>query len=1201
MKTYNPIRNTALILIVLLAGTLTSRAAITVQGWWHLDSTQPTADSSGNARPFGSAFSNHPNSGGQVNALLVNNGAGGPLGSSGWTSTQCVRLGYLGVDGHARQSSMWGIGYVPPSTNFGIEIWARPQNTGFINGNTWYFSSGDSGGVVLRCVDNGDGTSSMVATILGVNIDVGSPALIDTNRWTHYAIVNNNGTTTFYTNGVACGTSDVGNATPSAGTVYIGTPSDNQAIDAYLDEARMFTFASGAFLTSDLLLRPAGPDIVGQPQNASVWNGGAASFGVIPSFDNSITYQWQRGNGTTLPGQTAAKLYFNTVALTDSGSNYQCAVTLGATTKTSAPPATLTVVPVNPSNVAAYRTTINAEPTLLAYFPVDSDTGGTLSNTKDGTHNGTLEGGATYDGATNTTFGQRSVSLQVDGDVQIPNNPAFEFSSGNGTIEAIVNMREGTGTEPTIFSEAQDGGQPYYVFGASKTGGSLVYYSVTSSGSPTNELSWTLPVNLIGTLTHVALVFTSDGNVTAYANGQNLGSQAQTGFGSGSGAPAWIGAVGTTTTDYRWDGTIDEVAVYGSALSQNSIQVHYSKFFYGTNTAAASIVSQPTSKTLLAGGTPSLIVQATGTLPLSYVWRTNGVQVAGATTSTLTLPPLPASSSVSCVLSVSNVYGGTNSQPIVLNFTAPPAGYPSAVMTDHPSGFWRLADGAAPTAVDSAGMNNGAYNPTGVTYSVTSILGEGGTAVTFDGIAGRAIVPVSPTLNPSGPFTVEFWGKLTAYGFWVPISSMNRPARDGGYEYYLDGNSPGYEWHCAPGGYAMLTADFTPPTVGVWYHLAGIYDGTNFVFYINGDPAGLYIDNPHLEEGGPSFVANVVKGFYIGSRSDDTHFYNGTMADVAFYNYALSQQQVRRHVFAGLASPIHMALGPVSGVVVDSKPSGSTHGGINGPLGTNAAAWVASSSDGTRTRNGVMQFNGTNGNQITLAANPDFGSFTGTIMFWMKSAGTVGTNTGGAALFDRSISFPNFGKEGDVIVQQDDGSILVQPEYYDTQVLATPPLSGGSVSDGLWHHVAYVYDQTTTGGITLYVDGTQVGSGTYTASFAWAWPAQQEIELGQSHDTSWKQFDGQMDDFRIYSRMLTSTEIASVVSTDALVDTTTLQVRFNFDAAPPAHGLGVTWTPTLALPQASPGATGPYADQPSGRAPLLVSPAGNQFFRARSP
>src|ERR1035437_5902861 len=96
-------------LAALLGGICVSSAAVTVQGWWHLDSSQPITDSSGLGRTFGSAYSTAPATGGAVAAQVVNNGAGGPLDSSGWTSTQCIQVG-VGVGGK-RQSSMWGLGY----------------------------------------------------------------------------------------------------------------------------------------------------------------------------------------------------------------------------------------------------------------------------------------------------------------------------------------------------------------------------------------------------------------------------------------------------------------------------------------------------------------------------------------------------------------------------------------------------------------------------------------------------------------------------------------------------------------------------------------------------------------------------------------------------------------------------------------------------------------------------------------------------------------------------------------------------------------------------------------------------------------------------------------------------------------------------------------------------------------------------------
>jgi hypothetical protein len=1206
IKQPRPMRKNILTAAALLIGVMTGSAAVTVQGWWHLDSSQPITDSSGNNRTFGSAYSTAPATGGQFAGLVVNNGAGGPLDGTGWISTQCVQVG-VGVGGK-RQSAMWGIGYNPPADNYGIEIWVFPQGNGIAGGSGgWIFSSGQGGGVALRINNPSgspdfDGTQYIDAFVLGGTATIGSQAIIDTNKWMHLAIVSSAGVLTFYTNGVPCGDSLTSGATTPAGDVYIGTPSDNQAYYGYLDEARMFTFAAGAFSTNDLLLRAAGPNIVVQPQpNVYVWSGGAAPFSLSASFDFSVQYQWRRG-GIPQSGATQSSYLLPVVAPADSGSTFDCVVTSGGIAVTSSV-AQLTVIVPNASDVAAYRNVVQAEPSLKAYFPVDNDTGITLTNVADATrlHDGTLELNATYDGRTNAAFGQRALSLNADGDVQIPNNPAFEFASGFGTIEGLVYLSETLSTDPTIFAEANDGGLgSYYAIRASANGNSLLYDNFNGVDP---QLSWPVPGGLLGKLSHVAVVIDNLTNVTAYVNGQNLGTGAQSlaGFGSaGQGSPAWIGSMGTSVTDNRWAGTIDELAVYGSALSQDTIQIHYSTLVYGTNTAGPSIVSQPPSKTVFAGASPVLQVRAAGTLPLSYQWTTNSVAIPGATSPALALSNVTTTATYG--LTVKNAYGTTNTS-VVLTVAAPPPGYTATLMTDHPTALWRLGDGSGQPALDSAGFNDGAYNASGVTYGAASIPGEAGTAVTLDGAAGRAIAPYTPVLNPNGPLTVEFWAKLNSYGFWVPVSSMNRPARDGGYEFYLDGNAVGYEWHSAPGGYAVLTADFTAPTVGVWYHLAGIYDGTNYLLYINGNPAGLYIDNPNLEEGGALPAANLVKGFYIGSRSDDTHYWNGTMADVAFYNYALTQEQVRKHVFAGLALPIQMALAQNPNVVVDSQPAGAPHGGINGPLGTNAATWVASISDGTRTRTGVMQFSGTAGNQITLAANPDFGSPVGTIMFWMKSAGTVPPGSEGAILFDRRLdltsSITDFGSAGDVIVQHDDGSVFVQPEYYNTQVLQTP-LSGGSVSDGLWHHVAYVYDQSTSGSITLYVDGAQVGSGTYKTAYAWAWPAAQEIELGQSHDPYWEQFDGQMDDFRFYNRILTSAEVNSVFSSDALVDTTALKVRFNFDAAP--GGLAVSWSPSVAEPQSATAATGPYVDQATGRTPILVPPSGEAgFFRAKSP
>ena len=1151
-------------------------ATVTTQEWFHFGEGGAVAqtDSSGNGRNYlNSFFATLP-------PVPSPNAAGGVLGNSSYTSTTSM---LFGSDG--RVSELYDTGYQPPGTNYGVEIWFWPRNRGFVSDGTQgaftplfslggsIFGAGPGGGVAVVVVDNLDGTSSLQAAVVHQGDSAGAfsyfgPAiLLDTNRWIHLALVNDNSNLIFYTNGVPCATNN-NNANPltdPAGAMFIGRDGGHVSLDGYLDEERVFTFAAGQFSTNDLLFH-ASPRTITQPADTTVWDGGAANFKANISRDPDNTYQWFQGS-TLLPGETAANLYLPTVALADSGKLYKSAVTNSGNGLVTSN-ALLTVVPVQTGNVAAYRTAVNAEATLLAYFPADGSTGATITNTKDGTHNGTLELNARYDGQTNRAFGERALFLRGDGDAQIPSNPAYEFAGGNGTVEALIYLSPDTAVgNSTIFSVAStDGTGIRYALGASSDGNSLI--CTNDSGV---QLTWAVPSNLLNRFAHVAFVFSGGTTVTAYLDGQSLGSKAQSGFGAATGVPAWIGSA-TTNAPSVWSGTIDELALYSSALSASTLAVHNSKFVFGTNTSGPTIIGQSGSKTVLAGGSPVLSVTLSGTPPFTYLWKSNGVALASETNSTLAFSHIATNATAAYTVVVTNPFGNTNnaSSPINLTVVVPPVGYAAAVMTDNPSAFWRLADASGAPTLDSAGFNDGTYNASGVTYGAGGPPGDLGSGVTFDGTAGRAIVPYTPVLNPSGPFTLECWVKLNAYGFYVPISSMVRPARTAGYEFYLAGNFAGYEFHTAAGGnYNMLTGSGTAPDVGTWYHLAGVWDGTNILLYIDGTLIGT--------SSSPPFIANSSTPFYIGSRSTSSQYFNGTMSDVAFYNYALTQSQLQNHV--GVALPLKLAITPSTNVVADTKPAGTPFDGFN-----SGGAWLASSSDGTTTRNGVIQFTATNATgQVTDFGYPDFGGTSGTIMLWMRSAGTTGGGNEGGILFDWRSSV------GLALVHYDDNTLFIQAQnnfnHFHSVAL---------VSDNKWHHVALTYDQTALGGVTLYVDGV-LDSSSFNTS-AWSWPVGQLMELGRDtrYDGGyWRNYDGMLDDFRIYNRILTAPEIGQA-STGALVDTNALQLRLNFDNAP--SGYTVTW-PYGSL-QTAPAVGGAYNTLTNVPSPFPVAPHGAQeYFR----
>ena len=83
---------------------------------------------------------------------------------------------------------------------------------------------------------------------------------------------------------------------------------------------------------------------------------------------------------------------------------------------------------------------------------------------------------------------------------------------------------------------------------------------------------------MIGRQAYVALLIDHMTNVTAVLDGQSLGTKTQPGFGSATGAPLFIGNSGSSVPVNPFNGTIDEVAVYGSALPLNTLQVHYSRY-----------------------------------------------------------------------------------------------------------------------------------------------------------------------------------------------------------------------------------------------------------------------------------------------------------------------------------------------------------------------------------------------------------------------------------------------------------------------------------------------------------------------------------------------------------------------------------------------------------------------------------------------
>ena len=940
---------------LLLVGALNCPASINIQAWYHLGEpgTLPGGlplDSSGNGNNMNDGFS-------EFETVHVSpNTPGGPLGTSGWTSTNSSEWGRNGDVIIAARDA-----YSLSGDNFGIEAWVLPFENGYNvfccenahNYTAQIFASGaDSTGFYLGIKNNQDGTYSFVAAVItdtnGV-APVGDALPLVTNGWTHLAVVRDRGTNTFYVNGVPNGASTID--TPSTNTptgtgsqngMRLGASGGDQvAYRGLIDEARAFTFNPGEFSITNLLY-PSGsattPFVVTQPANAQVWDGGAVEFSVQVSSSPNLTYQWQR-NGTNLASATSSILQLPLVTLAaDNGSLYRCQITNTAGGKyATSSNATLTVVALDANHTASYHGVVLGEPSLVSYFAVDNDTGSTLHNLKQATNTGTLEGNAGYDGRTDRAFGQRALAFnrnELLGDVMLANDLDYFFPGGSGTIEAIVYMDDlgvyqnsGAWTFPTIFAIGEPDRSAFSnLIGVSKVGDALEYNDGTTT------LSWSVPKNLVGRFAHIALIFDQTAGITAYADGHSLGAQG-TFTAISTASPAWIGSAGSHTNSFTgevWSGTIDELAIYTNGLSANTIEAHYAMFAYGTNTRPV-ILSAPSAVTLFAGAanrTATFSVTAEGTLPLSYQWQSNNVPITGATTPSLTINNASPSSSATYSVVVSNPVGSTNVSATLA--VVSPSGYAATVIADNPLGYWRLGEASGPTALDSWGTNNGTYFGTETFGLPGAIGGDPNTCVDFAGDGSSLVrVPYSSDMNggrdPNGSWTVECWVRpdldaATEGGlFAVPVASVNLNANRSGY-FFLEqsdgwqlrlGNSSGYltGWNGAAGSVGGV------PQANTWYHLVGAYDGAAGAGYI-------YVNGNQVKSNQVSgFAVNTAATFNIGDRGDGAPF-AGRVDEVAVYSGVLPASRVLAHYSAANSQPPKITVSRNGNTITFTWPKG---------------------------------------------------------------------------------------------------------------------------------------------------------------------------------------------------------------------------------------------------------------------------------------
>ncbi len=740
------------------------------------------------------------------------------------------------------------------------------------------------------------------------------------NQWTHLVGTFDGTNQVFYVNGqqVVSQLAFLGANTQRPLNIGAGR-NESASPAAYwpgrIDEVAVYTnalnaaqvqahYLLGAFGTTNALP----PIIVQEPQSVKLYPSRTASFSAQGQSVLPLSYQW-KSNSVPIAGATNNTLTVPNVQSSFSGTLYSVTIANQAGATNSAT-AALTVI----SPTSAYESAVIADQPV-AYWrfneATDPSTGAAIAYDYWGGFNGAY-GVAAANGATG-----------VHGPVP-PNFPHLEatnyaLETFTGAINSYVTVAPlHLNTNAVTFTAwinpngVQNGGTALFYCSDNSTSAGFTFSGngdlgyTWDNGDP-NTAGWdsglTPPV---GIWSFVSLVVTRD-YATVYVVNTNGMLASTFSYPNLNQAFAGSSRIGDVSTDANgslsFNGMIDEVAVFDHSLSVSDIVALYTAATGATGVGfAPAIVTQPSSMSLFAGRPAALAVVANGFPSPSFHWvagaagsgiytnLTDANNISGSKTPTLTITNISPANAADYLVVIANAFGSVTSSVATLGVQPAPAGaYTSAVLAANPVAYWRLDDPDGTVLYDYAGGHNGLYNggvsmnqPGYSTYDTDP-------AAFFDGSTAYAQVPYYADLNPS-TFSVECWVYLEggAGTYRSPFSNRDTAFGPQGYLFYADDQD---KWDFWIGGGGWNTAIGPAVALNQWTHLVGTFDGTNQVFYVNGQQ--VVSQRAFLS-------ANPVAPLNIGAGKNEypqnpTAYWPGSIDEVAVYAAALTANQVLDH------------------------------------------------------------------------------------------------------------------------------------------------------------------------------------------------------------------------------------------------------------------------------------------------------------------
>lgn len=370
-------------------------------------------------------------------------------------------------------------------------------------------------------------------------------------------------------------------------------------------------------------------------------------------------------------------------------------------------------------------------------------------------------------GAGSATSAAATLTVNVPPSIMVHPQPQTVLAPAPATFTVIA-----SGTPPLAYQWKRNG--------ADVPGATSASYSSPAMSGADDGASFSVAVaNVAGTITssNATLTVHTAAAITVQPPSQSVVAPASATFRvTASGTPPLFyqwrrngadlpGAIASTYVTPATSGA-DQGALY-SAVVSNAFGNAASANAMLTVNLPPAITLQPLGQSVVAPATASFSVTATGTAPLSYQWRKNGVDLPGAVAAAYTTPATTVGDSGSLFsVAVSSPYGSVVSSAATLTVTAVPVApaitgqpAPQTVVAPAPATFSVTATGTPPLAYQwrKGGVDIG--GATGSTYTTPATnYGDNGSqfSVRVSNAAGTATSSwAALTVNAAPVITVQ--------------------------------------------------------------------------------------------------------------------------------------------------------------------------------------------------------------------------------------------------------------------------------------------------------------------------------------------------------------------------------------------------------------------------------------------------------------